>query len=149
MSRIVSISALAALALAGTASAQDAAPQFALQTTTDGVIALSARAFAEGDYDRAAELANQMASRPISPSRRSAAYANLCAAQSMLGNHDAAIEACEAANGYRVSWEAQSNYGAALYNAGRPADAAAAFAYAGQIAPNEDVVQANLALTAQ
>jgi tetratricopeptide (TPR) repeat protein len=148
MSRIFSISALAAISLAGTASAQDLA-QFALQTTTDGVIALSARAFAEGDYDRAAELANQMASRPISPSRRSAAYANLCAAQSMLGNHDDAIAACEAAIGYRVSWEAQTNYGAALYNAGRPADAAAAFAYAGQIAPNEDVVQANLALTAQ
>lgn len=149
MSRTLTISALAALSLAGIASAQEAAPQFALQTTTDGVIALSARAFEEGDYARAADLANQMATRPISPSRRSAAYANLCAAESMLGNHAAAIAACEAAVEYRNSWQVQANYGAALINAGRTSDAATVLAYAGQLAPNEAVVQANLAIAGQ
>lgn len=147
MSRMIAVTALLAAVLAGAANAQEATPQFVAQTTTNGVIQLSARAFSEGDYARAASMASQAAERPISPSRRSAAYGNLCAAESMLGNHEAAIAACEAAIGHRNSWETQTNYGAALYQAGRTAEAAAAFAYAAQIAPNEAVTQANLALT--
>ncbi|HAQ35707.1 MAG: hypothetical protein CMF74_02380 [Maricaulis sp.] len=146
MSRMIAMSALLAASLTGVAGAQEAAPQFVTQTTTNGVIQLSARAFEEGNYDRAASMARQAAERPISPSRRAAAYGNLCAAESMLGNHDAAIAACEAAIEHRNSWEVQTNYGSALYQAGRSAEAAAVFSYAAQIAPGEAATQANLAL---
>ena len=122
------------------------APEFVVQTTTTGIIQLSARKFESGEYRQAAGIALQATERGLTSGRRSAAWSNLCAARAMQGQYDAAIEACETALNARVTWQANNNYGAVLYRAGRLADSERAFAAAFEIAPDESVIAENRAL---
>ncbi|MBI1237055.1 MAG: hypothetical protein GC188_10275 [Alphaproteobacteria bacterium] len=122
------------------------APEFVVQTTTTGIIRLSASKFEGGEFRQAAGIALQATERGLTSGRRSAAWSNLCAARAMQGQYDAALEACENALEARVTWQANNNYGAVLYRVGRLGDSARAFAAASQIAPDEIVVAENHAL---
>jgi len=122
------------------------APEFVVQTTTTGIIQLSARKFEDGDYRQAAGIALQATARGLTSGRRSAAWSNLCAARAMQGQFEAAIEACESALNAQATWQANNNYGAVLYRAGRLADSERAFASALQIAPDEIVIAENRAI---
>jgi Tfp pilus assembly protein PilF len=120
-------------------------PEFVVQTTSTGIIQLSARKFERGEYRQAAGIALQATRRGLSSGRRSAAWSNLCAARAMQGQYVEAIEACETALEARASWQANNNYGAVLFLAERYADSEQAFASAMQLAPNEIVIAENRA----
>lgn len=121
-------------------------PQFALQTTSTGIIQLSARKFERGEYRQAAAIALQATERGLTRSRRSAAWSNLCAARAMQGQAEAALAACETALELDASWEANNNYAAALLRAGRLAEAQRHLAAAQRLAPDAPVVAANQSL---
>lgn len=132
------------LLLAAPSFAQDLSPdQFALQTTSTGIIQLSARKFEDGQYRQSAGIAAQAIDRGLTRSRRSAALSNLCAAQAMQGQYDAALESCGTAVELRNSWQANNNYAVVLLQMGRLADAQRHLSVAAGIEPGEAVIAAN------
>ncbi|GJL97666.1 MAG: hypothetical protein DHS20C06_14830 [Hyphobacterium sp.] len=135
------------MATAPTAIAQNApSPEFVVQTTSTGIIQLSALKFERGEYRQAAGIALQATERGLSSGRRSAAWSNLCAARAMQGQYVEAVTACETAIEARPTWQANNNYGTVLFLAGRYAESERAFASAMHIAPNEMVVADNRAI---
>lgn len=138
------LAVLTAMPVVGAQSSD--APEFVVQTTTTGVIQLSARKFENGEYRQAAGIALQATERGLTSGRRSAAWSNLCAARAMQGQYDAALEACENALEARATWQSNNNYGAVLYRVGRYADSERAFAAAYDIAPDEAVLADNRAI---
>jgi len=150
MKNLVKLLPIFLLALSAPAAVAQTAPtpEFVVQTTTTGIIQLSARKFERGEYRQAAGIALQATERGLSSGRRSAAWSNLCAARAMQGQYVEAIEACETALDARASWQANNNYGAVLYRAGQLADSERAFASALQIAPDEIVVASNREIVA-
>lgn len=148
MKNLVKLLPILLLALsAPMATAQTApVPEFVVQTTTTGIIQLSARKFERGEYRQAAGIALQATERGLSSGRRSAAWSNLCAARAMQGQYAEAITACETALEARTTWQANNNYGAVLYLAGQYAESERAFASAMQIAPDEIIIADNRAI---
>ncbi|WP_421786507.1 hypothetical protein [Hyphobacterium sp.] len=118
-------------------------PQFAVQTTSTGIIQLSARKFERGDYRQAAAIALQATERGLTRQRRSAAWANLCAARAMQGQAEAALAACETALELNASWEANNNYAVVLLQAGQVAEAQRHLAIAHDLEPDAAIVAAN------
>ena len=91
---------LVAMTTPAIAFAGDSAPvegTFVAETTTDGLIKMSAKAFDKGDYKKAAALSDQAIRSGLSKKRKAVAQSNLCAAHGALGNIEEAVAACDTA----------------------------------------------------
>lgn len=104
---LLTLSALAMTSPALAVADDNTAPatSFVAETTTDGLIKLSAKAFEKGEFDRAIALSNQALRSGLSKKRKAVAQNNICAAEGALGNYTAASEACDTALELRPGYE--------------------------------------------
>ena len=148
------LGALAALTVVGTfgipaAHAQDAhtAPAFAVQTAADVYIRSGYSAYARGDWKKAVLFSKKSTAKGIKKSRRSIAYANLCAALAQQNKLADALTACEAAVEMGpTNWRALNNRGAVNLLSGNGAAAHADFSAALPLAEGAAQVTHNAAL---
>ncbi len=147
------LAAIAAIALLGVfgapaAYAETGAPSFAVQNTANSHTRMGYNAYARGDYAKAAVYSTKGTAKSFKKSRRSIAYANLCASLGQQNTLDAALEACDAAIELSpANWRALNNRGVVKYLAGDKISAAADFANAAT-APKAELAQANADLLA-
>tara|TARA_R110002072_G_scaffold5007_4_gene33849 strand:+ start:2810 stop:3310 length:501 start_codon:yes stop_codon:yes gene_type:complete len=153
VSKIAAAAGLSLIAMSFSApvSAQEdsAESMFAVQSAASGRVNAGAGAFERGEFDVAERFGRASLERParLSRPRRSIAYANWCAALSMVEQHDEAIAACEEAIALRPdNWRAHLNLASAQMRAGDTAQAESALAEATRLAPGEPVVSRAAAL---
>ncbi len=108
---------IAAMMIPVGASASDiTAPstELTVQSSTDGMIKLGAKAFQKGEFERSIAYHNRALKSGLSKKRKAVAQSNICAANAALGNMEAAREACDAALELRPGFEPAQNNKAAL-----------------------------------
>jgi len=108
---------IAAMMTPAMASATDiTAPstELTVQSTTDGMIKLGAKAFQKGEFERSLAYSKRAVKSGLSKKRKAIAQSNICAANAALGNMDAAREACDAALDLRPGYEPAQDNKAAL-----------------------------------
>lgn len=140
--------ALAAAALlAAPVLADAAAPAFvATKTAGNEALRAGANALAKGKLELAASLSRQALNKGLSPSRKAAAYANLCAAEAQLGA-EALPPACDEAIALEPDFAAgYINRGAARLLLGDAAGAQADLAEAVKLDPKSEEAAGNLKL---
>jgi len=86
-----------ALVISSTVTAAETTPEFAIKSVSNGEIRAGVAAFKKGDYARAAFFQQSALKGSLSKSRKTAALANLCAAEGAQGNLEAAAMACDQA----------------------------------------------------
>ncbi len=147
------IAAVAAFALLGVfgapaAHAESGTPSFAVQNAADSNIRGGYNAYARGDYKQAGTFLTRATAKGNKKSRRSIAYANLCANLGQQNNLDAALEACGTALELApTNWRALNNRGVVKYLAGDKIAANADFTVAAA-SPKAELAQANADLMA-
>ncbi|RMD90787.1 MAG: tetratricopeptide repeat protein [Alphaproteobacteria bacterium] len=105
-------------------------------------------ALVRGNTEEAAELYSQALKYGVSDRELYKALNNLCAAQYLLEQFDAAAESCRAAIAHRSNrWMAYNNLGLVLFRLGRYEEAIRAFEQGLELAPRSDRLKKNLALT--
>ena len=130
---------------AGTALAGNS-PSFAVQSAADTYIRGGYSAYERGAFKKAAVFSRRATAKGNKKTRRSIAYANLCAALGQQNQLDAALAACDSAIALNAkNWRAYNNRGVVEYRLGQSEKAAADFAAAAQ-APKADLARANAAL---
>ncbi len=148
------LTAVVAFALLGVVSAPAAhaettTPSFAVQSTAGSHARLGFNAYERGDYAKAISFTNKATAKGIKKSRRSIAYANLCASYGQQSELDAALEACNTALELAPkNWRALNNRGVVYFLSGNKEAAKADFTTAAG-EPKAVVAQANADLMAE
>ena len=147
LAALVAASALAIIG-AGAALAANDAPSFAVHSAANTYIRGGYSAYERGEFKKSAVFSRRATAKGNKKSRRSIAYANLCAALGQQNKLVAALEACDSAIALDPkNWRARNNRGVVEYRLGKSAAAAADFAAAAS-APKADLARANAALLA-
>ncbi len=142
------IAAIAAVAFLGlvsvpAVSAETGTPSFATQSAANANIRGGYNAYARGDYKDAVTFNKRATKKGLRKSRRSIAYANLCASYGQLGDLDAALEACNTAMELSPkNWRAGNNRGVVEFLAGNKMAALADFTASAAL-PDANIAQAN------
>jgi len=129
--KIVSLGLAVSLASVTTmqvALAADVTPAFASKTISNSKIRAGIAAFEKGSFQKAAFFQKAALKSGLSKSRKQAAYTNLCAAEGVLGNLDAAKAACDSALEIAPdSWQALNNRGVISWLSGDKTGASSRF----------------------
>lgn len=146
---LAALAAVSTLALAGApaALAQNATPSFAVQTAADSYIRGGYSAYERGHFRKSAVFSVHATAKGNKKSRRSIAYANLCAALGQQARLDAALDACNSAVDLApANWRALNNRGVVHYLSGDLAAASADFAAAAAAPKAGKLAQDNASL---
>ena len=131
------------LALAGTQDASAQKLEIVLQSSN--LLQRAGRALVRGQVDEAAALYEEALGAGVSEWETYKALNNLCVAQYLLEDYEAAIASCKRAIRHRANrWMAYSNLGLALSRLGRYEDALKAFRRGLEVAPRNRRLRHNL-----
>ena len=141
VSSVAGVLAVATLSFSFAASANAADFDYALKRGGNDASRAATKLLKKGRAADAAPIFRGIINKGGRKALLKIAHTNLCAAESMLGNQDVAVKACNTAieldSGY---WEAWLNRGHAKQLLGDKTGAAEDYAKAQNIAPKEDVV---------
>lgn len=106
---LLSLTAAVLTLPAVSAMAADVTPQtsasFVVKSSADSHIRSSARAFKRGNTEKSIRYSHLALKSGLSPKRAAIAHSNLCAAYAVLGDMEAASEACDTALELRPDYE--------------------------------------------